>query len=430
MTLFSDFSSVQAALVKDLAGGPDAIKQMQLEARAMLPTLSLPTRRTESWKYSFRRVAGIEGFSLAENKQNEEPSLNSSFSYAEAIQATALPFINGVLSENAIAQANMLEGIAVERFSDLSESAANKLLAHAQEYDRGEFETLNRSLCSHAILITIAKNAKVEKPLLLQYIQHGEGLSLPRVFVQQESGSELQLIEDFISDNAANSAWVSHTDFVIGANARLTYYRMNLNAKQQSLTGTTRALLQRDAVLESHCLCLGAELGRHDFNVLLAEPGASCDLNGVCVTRNKEHFDNHTNIEHIAPHCTSNENYRCIADDASQIVFNGRIHIHRDAQKTLGSMSNKNLILSSQAEIDAKPELEIYADDVKCAHGTTIGQLNEKEVYYLKTRGLSDDQARQMLTLGFVLEIVRSAPITELADTWEACLANILSFKD
>jgi Fe-S cluster assembly protein SufD len=430
MTLFSEFSSVQAGLNTGLESAPEAIQQMHREARALLPSVAMPTRRTESWKYSFRRTAGLETLGLASSNQSSTSITDATTRYAEDIQALVLPFTNGLLCPQAITKANERDGIKIQRFNEVNESLAAEILAHAQKNDRGEFETLNRSLSNHAILITITKNVKVETPLLLQYIQQGEGLSLPRVFVQQESGSELQVIEDFISDDANNSAWVSHTDFVIGANARLTYYRMNLNGKQQALAGTTRCILKRDAALESHSLCLGADLGRHDFHVLLTEPGANCDLNGVCVTRNKEHFDNHTNIEHIAPNCTSNENYRCIADDASQIVFNGRIHIHRDAQKTLGSMSNKNLILSSQAEIDAKPELEIYADDVKCAHGTTIGQLNEKEVYYLKTRGLSDDQARQMLTLGFVLEIVRSAPITELADAWESCLADILSFRD
>ena len=149
----------------------------------------------------------------------------------------------------------------------------------------------------------------------------------------------------------------------------------------------------------------------------------------MCVTTGKQHVDSHTCIEHVAPHCTSNENYRCIAGDKSQIVFNGRIHIHPKAQKTLGSMSNKNLLLSSEAEIDAKPELEIYADDVKCAHGTTIGQLDATELYYLQTRGITLDQAKLMLTLGFVLELVRACPVPAIADFWEQTLSNILGYK-
>ena len=258
----------------------------------------------------------------------------------------------------------------------------------------------------------------------------GSGLSTPRVFVHLAQSAQASIIESHQVEDVEGAFVSNQMTALVGANAKLNYLRMNPLGSDYKLSTSTRAILKRDALFESDSLCLGAGMARHDLHVLMTEPGAHCQLNGVVVTKNKQHFDNHTNIEHIASHCTSEENYRCIADDQSHIVFNGRIHIHKDAQKTLGEMNNRNLLLSNGAEIDTKPELEIYADDVKCAHGATIGQLNEKEVYYLKTRGLSDDQARQMLTLGFVLELVRAVPIAELAQRWEECLSQLLSFQD
>jgi Fe-S cluster assembly protein SufD len=266
--------------------------------------------------------------------------------------------------------------------------------------------------------------------LILEIVHNKGGVSLPRIFVNIRDNAELTVIEEFHCTSSDTALCISHSDYLVAQNSQLNSLRMNLGFAEHKLIASSRAQLKRDARFNSDALCLGAQLGRHDLRVLLQEPGAECDLNGIVVTQANQHFDNHTCIEHIAPHCTSNENYRCIADGKSQIVFNGRIHIVPDAQKTLGTMNNNNLILSPTAEIDSKPELEIYADDVKCAHGTTIGQLDEEEIYYLKTRGLTDEQARQMLTLGFVLKVVRNAKVDEIADFWETILSNLLSFQD
>lgn len=385
-----------------------------------LASVALPTRKTESWKYSAKYIGQLGPFPAL---KNEAPAYEPAYD----LDCYTVLITNG---QSFQVENDLPQEITLKGFNELSDEDAkqvqNGVIGAATDLP---FADLNAAQLQQGLFISVEKGVQIDKPLKLVLQHDGNGMSLPRIFVNLGSGAELTLIEEITASNS-DSAFINVVgDFVVEANAKLTYLRMNLDQGLAKHTGATGVALKRDAKFNSHCLALGSVLGRHDLRVELQEPGAECDLNAVTVTKDKQHFDHHTAIEHIAPHCNSNENYRCIADNKSQIVFNGRIHIHRDAQKTLGAMSNKNLLLSSEAEIDSKPELEIYADDVKCAHGTTIGQLNETEVYYLKTRGMSDEQARQMLTLGFVLEVVHANPIEAVASFWEETLSNLLSFQ-
>lgn len=402
---------------------PAGLTSFRNEGAQSLDGVLIPTRKTEDWKYSSRRLADIDGLSTLYTATEESAP-------ACALEAIELRIQNGQWKP----QVSSVEGLNFKSFADLSEAEVSEVTSGviAQSKDLS-LSQLNHANFRDGLFIEVSKGVQVEQALRIILQHAGEGISYPRVFVKLNDNASLTLIEDnLISHSETGICFFNAVvDCQVAANARLTYLRSDMQRSMQSKKlCATGVALHRDAYFESHMLALGAGMGRHDLRVHMLEPGAECDLNAVCVTKDKEHYDNHTSIEHIAPHCTSNENYRCIADGSSQIVFNGRIHIHRDAQKTLGSMNNRNLLLSSGAEIDSKPELEIYADDVKCAHGCTIGQLNEKEVYYLKTRGVSEKVARQMLTLGFVLEIVRANPNQNLAEFWENTLAEQLSFEE
>lgn len=401
---------------------PEAIASFQANTRAELAAANLPTRRTENWKYSYRRLGDLSTL-------NQSANINAQSNIESVSNAVVINVINGSVDQASIDAAS-LNGLSIQRFDAIDAAQAKLVRDNTVDYQQGELEQLNSALFNDAIFIEVAKDTVLSQPIQLNFVHSGAGLSTPRVFVHLGQSAQATVIEAHQIEDIEAAFVSNQMTALVSANAKLNYLRMNPIASSYKLSTATRAILKRDAVFESDSLCLGAGMGRHDLHVLMTEPGAHCELNGVVVTKEKQHFDNHTNIEHIASNCTSEENYRCIADDQSHIVFNGRIHIHKDAQKTLGEMNNRNLLLSNSAAIDTKPELEIYADDVKCAHGATIGQLNEKEVYYLKTRGLSDDQARQMLTLGFVLELVRAVPIEDLAIRWEESLSQLLSFQD
>jgi Fe-S cluster assembly protein SufD len=419
MTQFGSLSILDEALSN---AHPEVIASIQASTRATLASANLPTRQTENWKYSYRRLGDLSRLNRSEKSDGQ--------SHVEAVSnAVVINVFNGIVDQSSI-DAVSLDGLSVLRFDAIDAVQAKLVQEHTVGHKQGELEQLNGALFDDAIFIDVAKNTALTQPIQLNFIHSGAGLSTPRVFVHMGQSAQATIIEAHQIEDMETAFVSNQMTALVSSNAKLNYLRMNPIADFYKLATATRAILKRDAVFESDSLCLGAGMGRHDLHVLMTEPGAHCELNGVVVTKEKQHFDNHTNIEHIASNCTSEENYRCIADDKSHIVFNGRIHIHKDAQKTLGEMNNRNLLLSNSAAIDTKPELEIYADDVKCAHGATIGQLNEKEVYYLKTRGLSDDQARQMLTLGFVLELVRAVPIEDLAKRWEESLSQLLSFQE
>jgi len=396
--------------------------------RDSLKTTAIPTRKTESWKYSAKRLKLAESYPVASNDTNGSQTHTYQASYK-------LDCYTVVISNNQL-QSDLPEisGISLKSFADLSDSEGKQVIAGViAQSEHLVFANANAAYLQNGLYLNIEKNALIDKPVKVVFQHKGLGNSFPRLFVNLESGSSLTLIEEVVSETNAidttTSLINSVCDIQVGDNAKLQYLRMNLDQAACKHLAATGIALQRDARLESYCMYLGNDLSRHDLLVKMLAPGAECDLNGICVTKDQQHIDAHTCIEHIAPNCTSNETYRCIADNKSQIVFNGRIYIHPHAQKTSGSMSNKNLLLSSEAEIDSKPELEIYADDVKCAHGTTIGQLDETELYYLQTRGIPHEQAKLMLTLGFVLEVVRATPIESIAEFWEQQLSDILSFE-
>lgn len=416
-----------------------SLKTFSAEKQAKLVNWSVPTRKTEAWKYSSKRlgISSSEANSLDADKESaSNDAIDKIYAESYALDCDTLIIANGKLEQKL----PTIEGLSIQSFADLSDSQSKEVASGAiASSDNLMFADLNAAFLQDGVFIELADNQHITKPLKIVFEHIGAGNSFPRAFIKIGKNASMTIIEESSTQTGLNAVDIvskqnaailnSVTDIHVSANAKLTFLKMNLDTDACRHIASTGVALMRDARFNSYCLSLGNQLNRHDLLVKMMEAGAECDLNGICVTTDKQHVDCHTSIEHIAPNCTSNENYRCIADKQSQIVFNGRIHIHRDAQKTLGSMSNKNLLLSSEAEIDSKPELEIYADDVKCAHGTTIGQLDETELYYLKTRGINHEQAKLMLTLGFVLEIVRATPVAEIADFWEQTLATILSYK-
>jgi Fe-S cluster assembly protein SufD len=417
MSLLSD---IDFGLSKS-ADLPESLKNFSDETLAGLSEVPVPTRKTEAWKYSAKYLKLPERFSRVQAVGTEYQARY------ELDCDTIVIHQDGTVNKESLSQAE----IEVKAFSSLSDQECQLVSAAvSSSAEHLLFAKLNSGLMQDGLFINIPKNTQLKKALKLVFLSDASGLSLPRVFINVEANAEATIIEETVIESAEGAQGLVNSvcDLLLADNAQVNYLRMNIEANPAKHIGFTGVGLKRNANFKSYSLGLGSQLGRHDLRVQMLEPGAECDLNGVTVTTGAQHYDNHTCIEHIAPHCTSNETYRCIADNKSHIVFNGRIHIHPDAQKTLGSMSNKNLLLSSSAEIDSKPELEIYADDVKCAHGTTIGQLDETELYYLKTRGVTHEQARLMLTLGFVLEVVRAAPIEAVADFWEQELAKLLSY--
>jgi len=241
-----------------------------------------------------------------------------------------------------------------------------------------------------------------------------------------DAGSEATVVEHFASDGAQQNCFTNGvTELVLGANARLCHYRLHLEEEHALHIGGVHARLDRDARLNSFHLGLGSTLKRLDVVVRHEGNGAHCDLNGIYLPRHSQHIDYHTCIEHARPHCTTKEVFRGVISDNARAVFNGRIHIHPDAQKTVAELSNKNLLTSNRAEVDTKPELEIYADDVKCTHGATVSQLDDYALYYLCSRGIAREHAQVMLSTGFINELINNLQHSTLGEYLKPVLSDM-----
>ena len=214
------------------------------------------------------------------------------------------------------------------------------------------------------------------------------------------------------------------SELILTAGATLNHSRLHLESAEALHVGGLHAALERDATLNSFHVAFGGKLKRIDIVINHQGHGAHCQLDGIYLLRGQENVDYHTCIEHAVPHCTSDETFRGIVGDKASAVFNGRIHIHPDAQKTRAELSNKNLLTSATAEVNTKPELEIYADDVQCAHGATVAQLDESLLHYLRTRGIPANEALVLLSYGFINALVEKQRLESLRDYLKPLLAD------
>ena len=364
-----------------------------------------PTRKTEHWKYT--SLVSLQK-NIPDTWANTAASVNME-SELIAIDAIRLVFVNGVFDQS---RSSTLPAHIV-RFSQANETQQKIIIQHLGKVVEGSqhvFATLNNAWVNDGILIHVAANQGFEQPIYIVHISTAGEQTLSvnqRLLVVLESSSQAEIIEHYISGDEIQNSFVNAlTEMVVGDNALLQHYRLNLEEENIQHIGAVHVDLQRNARLRAFTLALGSKLKRIDYQVNHRGPGADLNLQGVYLPRNNQMVDYHSNVQHWVPHCTTSEIFRGIIADSAQAIFNGRIYIHKDAQKTLAELSNKNLLTSNKAEINTKPELEIYADDVKCAHGATVSQLNATALFYLQSRGVSRTEAEVMMSFGFINELL------------------------
>ncbi|WP_409523389.1 Fe-S cluster assembly protein SufD [Nitrincola sp. MINF-07-Sa-05] len=368
-----------------------------------------PTRKTEAWRYT--SLMPLESGRFEEWALPVEASEALKQQLLE-IDAYRVVLVNGVFDP---ALSTELPASLV-RFSD-ADAACQALieehLGRVADQEKHLFAALNSAWTSDGFLLHLNKGQVLDKPL---YIVH---LSLPgesaavanqRVLTVLEANSSARMIEHYVTaDGQQQNGFVnSITEAVVGDNAQLEHYRLNLEDETLLHVGGVHINLMASARFNGFTIAQGSRLKRIDYQIRHLGQGAELDLKGVYLPRNNQRVDYHTNVEHCVPHCTTNEVFRGVIGDSAKAVFNGRIHIHPHAQKTLAEMSNRNLLTSLKAEVFTKPELEIYADDVKCAHGATVSQLDDGALFYMTSRGISEEEARVMLSFGFVNELIES----------------------
>ncbi|HYE16310.1 MAG TPA: Fe-S cluster assembly protein SufD, partial [Pyrinomonadaceae bacterium] len=295
--------------------------------------------------------------------------------------------------------------------------------------DGNAFESFNTAFAAAGALLYLPEGVSVESPVQLLFItsQPDEATAtFPRVLVVAGRESRLDLIESYAASGEGTYFTDAVVEVSVGEGARVTHYKVQDEGLGGFHVASTRAEVGRSAAYELMTVTLGARLSRHDVEVRFTDEGGECRVDGLYLVGDGQHADTHSLIDHRVPRCTSGQNYKGILDGRSRAVFNGRVFVHEGAQQTDAQQSNKNLLLSPEARVDTKPQLEIFADDVKCAHGATVGQLEEDELFYLLSRGLHPDLARNLLTYGFAEEIVEKIKYDSIRARLDEAILNRL----
>lgn len=389
-----------------------------------------PTRKTEHWKYT--PMQGLQKTILHTWGSSATPALDQALQdELIPLDAFRLVFVNGVLDEKH--SSSLPEFIVRFSQADSAQQAViEKYLGKIVEGERHLFATLNNAWLDDGVLIHVPRNQRLEKPVyIVNIVTAVAAASNQRLLVVLDENSQAEVVEHYFSSADVQNGFANAlTEIHLGDGANLHHYRLNLEEDHAQHIGAVHVDLQRNARLRGFALALGSSLMRVDYQLNHRGQGAELDLQGIYLPRNQQVVDYHTNICHWVPHCTSNEVFRGIVSDSAQAIFNGRIYIHQDAQKTLAELSNKNLLTSNKAEVNTKPELEIYADDVKCAHGATISQLNTGARYYLQSRGLSRAEADVMLSFGFINELLEQIAQPVVHDYLYPRLAKLFGRDD
>ncbi|NCF80245.1 MAG: Fe-S cluster assembly protein SufD [Proteobacteria bacterium] len=410
-----------SALGAELPGnGLDWLDRSRSGALDAFANTGFPTPRNEDWKYT--RVNAIEkrGFTFSrQNGVDVQARDVEGFNLGE-LECEQLVFVDGRYVD-ALSRRNVVECGArittLESAMNASSQLLESHLGHYAEITGQPFSALNTAFMTDGAVIHVKNRGADQQPIHLLFIATREGVvSHPRILVVAEAGSQTAVIESYGS--LCDGCYFTNalTEIALMEEAQVDHYKLQNESTKAFHVATLQVRQDRDSRFASHSISFGGQLVRNDINVVLDAEGAACTLNGLFMVGGRQHVDYHTRVDHTKANASSEELYKGILDGRSRGVFNGRVKVHPQAQKTDARQSNNNLLLSRDAEIDTKPELEIYADDVKCSHGATVGQLDEQSLFYLRSRGIGEDQARGLLTYGFARDILDRVDLAPLRD--------------
>jgi len=413
-----------------LAGQPQVptsplawINALRAEAVDRLGVLTLPTMRDEEWRFTDISQLTKLSFSPALSASYLETADIAHFCIEEAttrlvfVDGIYAPQLSGAASDSGVVVSNLQPTLATHAATHAATIEAH-LGRHAALRDNG-FAALNTAFLHDAAVIVVPRNVALAAPVHLLFIAtQKEVASAPRCLVVAESGSVVTVIEDYVVLYQPRWQEEAHftnavTEIALKDNARVNHIRIQREGAQAFHIANCAVSLGRSSNYQSVSVALGAQISRYNLDVLLAE-GAECAIDGLALIAANQLADTHTCIDHAQPHGVSRQLHKCIVGGSAHAVFNGKVLVRPGAQRTDSVQSSRNLLLTGKAHVDTKPQLEIFADDVKCAHGATIGQLDSEEVFYLKSRGLSDSVARSLLTYAFGAEIIERIPVASL----------------
>ncbi len=385
------------------------LRELRRAGFARFCEAGFPTTHDEDWRFTgvtaisntvFRLVRDVPG---GVSRAQLEP-------WRVEGAACQLVFVNGHFAPELSLRGHFADGVEVAGLAQKLSSDSSSMKEHLGRYadqQRDSFTALNTAFAEDGAYVHIARGVIVEEPVHLLFVSTCDAapvMSHPRNLILVDEDSQVTIVEEYVSLGSGNGFCNAVTELVAGDNAVVSHYRIEREQAGTYNISTLRIQQGRSANIASHSVLFGGALVRNNVHPVLAGEGGECLINGLFLGGGDEHIDNYMLVEHASPHCGSRQFYNGILDGRAHGVFHGRIIVRKDAQKTDAKQTNRNLLLSDDAQIDTKPQLEIHADDVKCTHGATIGQIDEEALFYLRSRGIDEVSARKLLLLAFAGE--------------------------
>jgi Fe-S cluster assembly protein SufD len=394
---------------------PQFANDLRLEAKTALNELEFPTSKTEYWKYTRLGKIINNTYYFHENKTVNKIDLTDYL--IPELDANLVVLINGYYHEE-LADIKTQEGIKIDSLKNAITNSDPFIKDHLGKIAKAKneiFIALNTLSFTDGVFIDMDKNSVAEKPIhIINIITENNIISNTRTIVKAHDYSSVKIIESFVNLNGENSFTNNVSEFFLNPNSHVEYNKIQ-NKEGESYQVSTEQVHQRTSSnFTINTITLEGTLVRNNLNIDVNAKGCETNLNGIYLGINKNHVDNHTIVDHLKPNCNSNEVYKGILDNNSVGVFNGKVYVRPDAQKTNAFQQNNNILLTDDAVINSKPELEIYADDVKCSHGSTTGQLDDEAVFYLQARGISKKSAINLMISAFIKDALSNISIESL----------------
>jgi Fe-S cluster assembly protein SufD len=394
--------------------------------------LGFPTTKDEEWKYTDISPLTKVNFSHLFEQSTNGITKNSlaPFTFGE-IQSHQIVFVNGKFAPELSIIGSLPRGVTLKSLGETINSNNDLVLTHFSkyaDYSANTFVALNTAFCQDGVFLHVPKGVIIETPIHLMYVSTNQEQFIvhPRNLILVDENAQVKIIESYVSLSDTVHFTNTVSEFVLGMNAIAEHDRAMRESKHAYHISTIQVQQERSSNFTSNAMTFGGNLVRNNVNVVLDGEGAECTLNGLYLGTETQLIDNHTCIEHAKAHCPSHELYKGILSGKSKGVFNGKIKVRKDAQKTDAKQTNKNLVLSDEASIDTKPQLEIFADDVKCTHGATIGQLDEEALFYLRSRGIRAEKAKDILIYAFASDIIDRVNVEPIREFLHEIIHNRL----
>jgi Fe-S cluster assembly protein SufD len=390
------------------------LNALRQQATSQFSTDGLPAKKVEDWKYT--SLWSFAQQSFTHNADKVSLSAQQCAQVALLDDAYRLVIVDGEFSQALSAIEELPAGLSITTLST-SFNNVEHVLGQQVDLAKSGLTALNTMLMNEGIVVTVAADVNIEKPIELLVINSGntDGLATHlRNVITLERNSKATVIEHYVGLSDVNYFTNVVTEVVLAEEAELNHYKLQQESGNAFHIATLAAKQASNSQWKTNNISLGAKLARNDVHSQLLGEQSHVVMDGLYLVNNDQHIDNHTRIDHAVPNTTSEELYKGVLDDKSHAVFNGKVLVHKNAQKTDANQQNHNLLLSRGCEIDSKPEMEIYADDVKCGHGSTVGQINEDQLFFLRARGLDEVSARSLLTYAFAVDVLERIPSEEI----------------